>query len=67
MPDPNEYDDKDKFMEVCIPMVLDDGTAKDSDQAVAICSSMWEKRGEEKTMKAWLEEWKEWAVKTEKK
>ena len=44
MPDPSEYDDKDKFMEVCIPKVLEDGTAKDNDQAVAICASMWEKK-----------------------
>lgn len=26
----------------CIPVVLDDGTAADSDQAVAVCSSMWD-------------------------
>jgi HK97 family phage prohead protease len=29
-------------MNRCIPQVLEDGTAKDQDQAVAICSSMWE-------------------------
>ena len=44
MPDPNEYEDEKSFMEVCIPKVLQDGTAKDNDQAVAICSSMWEKK-----------------------
>lgn len=30
-------------MNRCIPMVLDEGTAGSNDQAVAICSSMWER------------------------
>ena len=46
MPDPGETESKDEFMKRCIPMVLDDGTAKDNDQAVAICMSKWENRGE---------------------
>ena len=29
-------------MDRCIPAVIDDGAAQDADQAVAICSSMWE-------------------------
>jgi hypothetical protein len=33
-------------MERCIPIVIDDGTAEDSDQAVAACSSMWEEARE---------------------
>ena len=44
MPDPKKYKDKDSFMKACIPMVLDEGTAKDNDQAVAVCSSMWTDR-----------------------
>jgi HK97 family phage major capsid protein/HK97 family phage prohead protease len=31
----------------CIPVVLDDGTAEDQDQAVAICSQMWRDRHKE--------------------
>jgi len=39
MPDPNEFDNKDDFMEKCVPMVIAEG--KDNDQAVAICMNMW--------------------------
>lgn len=44
MPTPEPGQTKDEFMNACIPMVIDDGTAKDPDQAVAICSSIWERR-----------------------
>jgi len=33
---------KSKFVSRCIPVVLQDGTAKDDKQAVAVCYSMWE-------------------------
>lgn len=33
-------------MERCIPMVLEDGAASSNDQAVAICSSMWNEKKE---------------------
>jgi len=46
MPDPMDYDDKDKWMEACIPKMIDEG--KPQDQAVAACNSMWESRGEGK-------------------
>jgi HK97 family phage major capsid protein len=46
MPEPGENETQDEFMHRCIPMVLDDGTAKDNDQAVAICMSKWEKKSE---------------------
>jgi hypothetical protein len=52
MPDPKKYKDKDSFMKICIPMVLKEGTAKSNDQAVAVCSSMWENRGKKKKTKA---------------
>lgn len=43
MPTPRpDEETRDEFMSRCIPMVLDHGTADDQDQAVAICSSMWE-------------------------
>ena len=41
MPEPGENESQDEFIERCIPVVLEDGTASDSDQAVAICNSMW--------------------------
>lgn len=48
MPDPMEFDDKDKWMGACVPKMMDEG--KDNDQAVAACNSMWENRGNEKAI-----------------
>jgi len=42
MPTPGDNETKDEFIERCIPIVLDDGTAKDNKQAFAVCNSMWE-------------------------
>src|SRR5262245_2044867 len=43
MPTPRPGEEtRDEWMERCVPKVIEDGTADDSDQAVAICSSMWE-------------------------
>lgn len=42
MPTPQQGETQDEFMSKCVPMVLDDGTANSNDQAVAVCSSMWE-------------------------
>ena len=47
MPTPEPGEEKDKFMARCIPMVMEDGTAADNDQAVAICMSKFEKGPEE--------------------
>lgn len=44
MPNPNDYSNKDDFIKVCIPVVIKEGTAKDNNQAVAICNSMWDKK-----------------------
>ncbi|MCI0545749.1 MAG: hypothetical protein L0027_00515 [Candidatus Rokubacteria bacterium] len=41
-PDPADYGSKDEFLAACIPLVLDEGAAESQDQAVAICSSMWD-------------------------
>ncbi len=41
MPDPNDYDNKEEFMDECIPQVIEEGTAEDGSQAFAICNSMW--------------------------
>lgn len=43
MPTPQPNETRSAFLERCIPMVIKEGTAKDSDQAVAICISMFDK------------------------
>lgn len=42
MPEPSEGESKEDFVKRCIPVVLDDGSAENNDQAVAMCYSMWE-------------------------
>ena len=49
MPEPKEGENREDFVERCIPIVLDDGTAEDQDQAVAICNSMW-RQAQEKAL-----------------
>ena len=45
MPKPITNESESKFMSRCIPKVIEDGTAKSNEQAVAICASMWANRG----------------------
>ena len=40
MPKPKEGESKEDFMKRCIPILVDEG--KNSDQAIAICYSIWE-------------------------
>ena len=42
MPDVNPGETLEDFLERCIPFVLEDGTAEDNDQAVAVCNQMFE-------------------------
>jgi hypothetical protein len=42
MPTPREDETQQEFVKRCIPIVLEDGTAENQDQAVAVCNSMWE-------------------------
>lgn len=44
-PAPEAGESRDDYLSRCIPQVLDEGTATDNDQAVAICSSMFERAG----------------------
>jgi HK97 family phage prohead protease len=46
MPRPHAGESEDDFMDRCIPYVLDDGTADDEDQAVAICMHIYEERSD---------------------
>ncbi len=43
MPVPFNKEDRNKFIQRCVPIVLKDKTAKESKQAVAVCNSMWRK------------------------
>jgi len=47
MPTPNEGETREDFVERCIPVVIEDETAEDDDQAVAICNQMWEQEQQE--------------------
>jgi len=44
MPTPQAGESHEDFIDRCIPVVLDDGTARDGSQARAICESMWDNR-----------------------
>ena len=48
MPTPQAGEMHDDFIERCIPMVMEEGTVENNEQAVAICNSMWENRGRQK-------------------
>lgn len=51
MPKPQEGETRKKFIQRCIPIVLDEGTAEDGKQAAAICHSYWrEAKGVKKTL-----------------
>lgn len=42
MPTPTTGESHDDFISRCIPIVIDDGTASDEEQAVAVCESLWD-------------------------
>ena len=50
MPTPNPGEARDGFVDRCIPIVLEDGTATDGDEAVAICHSLYDQAQSEATM-----------------
>ena len=41
MPEPGENETRKEFVQRCIPIVIDEGTAEDGAQAAAICNSIW--------------------------
>lgn len=47
MPNPIPGQSQDDFLKVCVPQVLQDGTAQNQQQAVAICISMFENAKDE--------------------
>lgn len=44
MPTPRSSENEQEFISRCIPIVLDEGTAKDQEQAAAICYSIWREK-----------------------
>ena len=50
MPTPQAGESQDDFVSRCIPIVLEDGTAEDQEQAAAVCYSMWCEAREEGKM-----------------
>ena len=50
MPTPQPDETHDEFIHRCIPVVLNDGTADDDAQAVAICNSIWDRKDEVREM-----------------
>ena len=47
MPIPKPNESRADYIARCIPIVLDEGTAEDQDQAVAVCNSMWKESKKE--------------------
>ena len=47
MPLPTENQTQEEFLRECVPIVLEDGTASDPEQAVAVCISIWEDKQNE--------------------
>lgn len=41
MPTPQEGETRKDFVRRCIPIVIDEGTAEDGEQATAVCHSMY--------------------------
>lgn len=48
MPTPKPNESKKEYIDRCIPIVINEGTAKDGQQAAAICNSMWKEKKFEK-------------------
>lgn len=48
MPNPNAYDNRDDFMQACIPMRIDEGDTQE--RATAVCSSMWDNKEDQKKL-----------------
>jgi hypothetical protein len=47
MPAPKKGESEEDYVSRCIPVVMEEGTAKDASQAAAMCHSMYSKMKEE--------------------
>lgn len=54
MPEPEANENEQDFISRCIPIVLDEGTAQDQEQAAAICYSLWREKKETIVKSAWM-------------
>lgn len=50
MPKPEDGETEKDFIDRCIPMVIEEGTAKDGEQGAAICHSMWDEHMKKKSI-----------------
>lgn len=44
MPVPRKGESRQDFVSRCVPIVMDEGTAKDNKQAVAVCYSLYKNK-----------------------
>jgi hypothetical protein len=53
MPTPQENEPRDQFIQRCIPQVINEGTARNTAQAYAICINMYDqgKKDQDKPIK----------------
>lgn len=56
MPTPNPNETEQAFVSRCIPIVMDEGTAKDNKQAAAICYSMFRQAQGERKAKVYRDQ-----------
>ena len=51
MPTPNKGESEDEFVDRCIPVIIEEGTTDDPDQAAAICHTIWKEHKESDSQK----------------
>ncbi len=56
MPQPKDGESKNSWMSRCVPTVKKEGTAKNNEQAQAICLDMFSRQRENKTGRKKLEQ-----------
>jgi len=49
MPTPNSTETQQEFISRCIPVVINEGTARNTAQAYAICRSFWDREQKDLT------------------
>lgn len=58
MPTPQENESEEQFIERCIPIVIQDGTAQTPEQAFAVCESIYEAEKFQRLLKELQESFK---------
>lgn len=52
MPTPNKGENRKDYIKRCVPYVIDEGTAANPKQAVAVCHSLWKQHRNKRTSRA---------------